>query len=296
MEIRVLRYFLTVVHEESITKAAERLHITQPTLSRQLAALEEETGVLLFHRGNKKIQLTNEGFLLKRRAEEILSLVAKTEAELATNDGQLEGRIVIGAGELAAMQHITDVMADFQKKHPRVQFDLHTSTTVVIKDLLDKGLIDIGLFLGQMDMEEYGHLLLDIPERWVILMHPEDPLTAKSAITREDLRGRSLCLPSRMSAQNDLAVWFGNEYSSINVACQTNLISNAAHFVRNRHLLAITLEGAIPLWDRNLIAYRPLAPALETNTALVWKRNQPFGRAAQAFIKELSCLKGMKMS
>ena len=155
MEIRVLRYFLTVVREESITKASEVLHITQPTLSRQLAQMEEDIGVKLFDRGTRKIKLTNEGILLRRRAEEILQLVDKTEKELVEQEEQVEGKISIGCGEIAAVQLLPKIIESFRRKYPRVTFDIFTATADLVKEQMEKGLLDIGLLLEPVDMEKY---------------------------------------------------------------------------------------------------------------------------------------------
>lgn len=154
MEIRVLRYFLTVVREESITKASEVLHITQPTLSRQLAQMEEDIGVKLFDRGTRKIKLTNEGILLRRRAEEILQLVDKTEKELVEQEEQVEGKISIGCGEIAAVQLLPKIIESFRRKYPRVTFDIFTATADLVKEQMEKGLLDIGLLLEPIEMEK----------------------------------------------------------------------------------------------------------------------------------------------
>ena len=164
MEIRVLRYFLTVAREEGINRAAEVLHITQPTLSRQLSQLEEEVGVKLFHRGAKKITLTNEGILLRRRAEEILSLVDRTQRELTLQDELVEGRIVIGGGELAAMQVLPEIIEKYREKYPLVTFDIFTGNADLVKEQMEKGLIDIGVLLEPIDIEKFE--LNKIAARW----------------------------------------------------------------------------------------------------------------------------------
>ncbi len=170
MEIRVLRYFLTVVREEGIDRAAEVLHITQPTLSRQLSQLEEELGVKLFHRGAKKITLTNEGILLRRRAEEILSLVDRTERELIEQDEFVEGRIAIGCGELTAVQVLPEIIESFRGKYPLVTYDIFTGNADLVKEQMEKGLIDIGVLLEPIDMEKFDFIRLTGKERWVVLM------------------------------------------------------------------------------------------------------------------------------
>lgn len=250
MEIRVLRYFLTVVREESITKASEVLHITQPTLSRQLSQMEEEIGVKLFHRGTRKISLTNEGILLRRRAEEILQLVDKTEKELAEQEEQVEGKISIGCGEIASVQLLSDLFRSFREKYPRVTFDLFTATADMVKEQMDKGLLDIGLLLEPVDIEKYDYIRLDIKENWVVLMRPDDPLAEKKSVTASDLASLPLILPRRISVKNELANWFGHYYDNLNVVFTSNLNTNGAIMVSNGLAYSIAIEGAISLCDR----------------------------------------------
>lgn len=165
MEIRVLHYFLTVVREESITKAAEVLHITQPTLSRQLSQMERELGVTLFHRGARRIALTDEGMLLRRRAEEILQLVDKTEQELLEQEEQIEGKITIGCGEMASVQLLPELLKSFSRRYPRVTYDIYTENADAVKEQMDKGLVDIGLLLEPIDIEKYGFIRMAVKEK-----------------------------------------------------------------------------------------------------------------------------------
>ena len=209
MEIRVLRYFLAVVQEEGINKAAEVLHVTQPTLSRQLSQLEEELGVKLFNRGARKITLTNEGILLRRRAEEILSLVDKTEQELVEQEKEVEGRINIGSGELAAVQLLPELISSFREKYPLVTYDLLTANADVVKEQMEKGLIDIGILMEPIDKDKFDFIRLKQKERWVVVMRPDDPLAEKEFVTAADLKGLPLILPRRMNVRNELMSWFG---------------------------------------------------------------------------------------
>lgn len=293
MEIRVLRYFLTVVREESITKASEVLHITQPTLSRQLSQMEEEVGVKLFERGPRKITLTNEGILLRRRAEEILQLVDKTQKELIEQDEQVEGKVSIGCGEIASVQLLPKLFKEFREKYPRVSFDIFTATADLVKEQMDKGLLDVGLLLEPVDMEKYDFIRLDMKENWVVLMRPDDPLTQKECVTAKDLSDLPLILPRRMSVQSELASWFGEYYGGINVVFTSNLCTNGAIMVSNGLAYSLVIEGAIPFWDESKIVYRPLRPALTTTSVLAWKRGQPFGLAATKFIEYTKCFLSM---
>ncbi len=290
MEIRVLRYFLTVVREESITKAAEVLHITQPTLSRQLAQMEEEIGVKLFDRGSRKIQLTNEGILLRRRAEEILQLVDQTEKELVEQEELVEGKISIGCGEIASVQLLPELFASFRRRYPRVSFDLFTATADLVKEQLDKGLLDIGLLLEPVDMEKYDFIRLNMKEKWVVLMRPDDPLAQRKVVTAKDLSSLPLILPRRIRVRSELASWFGEYYNKLNVAFTSNLNTNGAIMVSKGLGYSLVIEGSMPFWDKSKVTYRPLYPELTAASVLAWKRGQPFSLAAAKFIESIRCL------
>ncbi len=296
MEIRVLRYFLTVVREESITKASEVLHITQPTLSRQLAQMEEEIGVKLFDRGTRKIKLTSEGILLRRRAEEILQLVDKTEKELTEQEEQVEGKISIGCGEIASVQFFPELIDSFRQKYPRVTFDIFTATADLVKEQMDKGLLDIGLLLEPIDMEKYDFIRLHIKEKWVVLMRPDDPLSEKDAVTAKDLFPLPLILPRRMNVQSELASWFGSYYEKLNVVFTSNLNTNSAIMVSNGLAYSLVIEGAMLFWDKSKVTYRPLSPALHATSVLAWKRGEPFSLAATKFIEHIQCFLGIGKS
>lgn len=289
MEIRVLRYFLTVVREESITKAAQILHITQPTLSRQLAQMEEEVGVKLFERGARRITLTNEGILLRRRAEEILQLVEKAEKELTEQEEQVEGKVSVGCGEIASVQIVSDLIQSFREKYPRVSFDLFTANADLVKEQMDKGLLDIGLLLEPIDIEKYDFIRLNMKENWVVLMRPDDLLTQKETVTAEELSKYPLILPRRMSVQSELANWFGDYYDKLNIAFTSNFSTNAAIMVSRGAVCALVVEGAVPFWDQSKVTYRPLSPALTATSVLAWKRGQPFSLAATKFIEHMKC-------
>lgn len=285
MEIRVLRYFLTVVREGGINRAAEALHITQPTLSRQLSQLEEEVGVKLFHRGARRITLTNEGILLRRRAEEILSLVDRTEQELIEQEELVEGRIVIGCGELAAVQVLSEMIASFHEKYPLVSYDIFTANADLVKEQMEKGLIDIGVLLEPIDMEKFEFIRLTGKERWGVLMRSDDPLAKKEVVGAKDLENLPLILPRRTNVQNELSNWLGDSFQSAKVLFTSNLSTNGAIMVEKGLAYSIIIEGSVPYLDKEKIAYRPLYPELTANSVLAWKKQQPFGLAVRKFIE-----------
>ena len=284
METRLLRYFLTVAHEENITRAAEVLHITQPTLSRQLVQLEEETGVTLFIRGKRKITLTPEGMLLRRRAEEILSLVDKTEKELLQQDALVEGTISIGCGELNSVNLLAQIIKDFKALYPKVKFNLHTGNSDRLKEQLEQGLIDIALLLEPVSIEKYEFIRLKDCERWVVLMPPDDPLTAKSAISPQDLAGKNVFMVSRGTVRNEIASWFGSSFKDIIITGSGNLPANKAIMVKEGLGYALIIGSSITFWDEKYIAWRPLQPEMRTSSVIAWKRHQPHTPAVEKFI------------
>lgn len=296
MDIRILRYFLTVVREESITRAAEVLHITQPTLSRQLAQMEENLGTILFHRGTRKITLTNEGMLLRRRAEEILELVDKTERELAFQEEAVEGCVSIGCGELEAVHVLSGLCRSFSQKYGRVTYDLFTGTADQVKERMESGIADIGLLLEPIDIDKYDYIRLGIREQWVVLMRPDDPLAGKEFITAKDLAGQPVIMASRSRVQNEIRNWFGDYFKDLHILFKSNLPTNGAVMVQEGLAYSLMVRGIMDsLWDKEKICSRPLYPELSATTVLAWKRQQPFSRAAEKFIEHIKkqCLLSM---
>jgi DNA-binding transcriptional LysR family regulator len=285
VEIRVLRYFLTVVREENISKAADVLHITQPTLSRQLARLEEELGTQLFCRGSRKITLTGEGMLLRRRAEEILELMDKTSQEILASEEEISGTITIGAGELAAVQIMVELCGSFQKKYPHVKFEFYTATADQVKERMERGLVDIGLLLEPVDMDRFEFIRLDSKENWVVLMRPDSFLAGKKGVTPKDLVGLPLLLPSRLNVQSEVANWFGDEFVNLDIRYTGNLSTNSAVLVQKGYAYAVVIEGSVVFWNPELIVAKPFSPALTATTAFAWRRNQPFPKATEKFIE-----------
>lgn len=291
MEIRVLKYFITVVEEEGISRAADVLHITQPTLSRQLAALESEMGVKLFERGSRKLTLTTEGLLLKRRAQEILSLVNKTEKELTEQEKLVEGKITIGCGELDAIKTLSKIMKDYHDYYPLVEFDMFTANADVVKDQMEKGLVDIGVLLEPIDMEKFDFVRLKDKEEWVVLMRADDELAGKSAVAAKDLEGRDVILPRRENVKNEVANWFGSSYDKINVVAASNLSTNSAIMVENGFGYSILIKGSVPHIDEERIVVRDFSPRLTTTSVFAWKKNQTMSLATRKFIEAIHAFK-----
>lgn len=293
MEIRVLRYFLTVVREESISRAAEVLHITQPTLSRQLAQMEEEVGVKLFDRGTRKISLTDEGMLLRRRAEEIIDLSDKTIRELLTREEQVEGVVSIGGGELGAMEQVVELCGTFQRKYPRVRFDIYTATADVVKERVERGNLDIGILLEPIDMEKFEYIRFAGREQWVVLMRKNDPLAQFDTIHAEQLESLPLILPRRLNVRSELANWFGDRFAQLNIAYTGNLTTNTALIVQKGYGYAIVVDGSLPFGERADVVSRPLSPSLSASVVFAWKREQPLTTVTKKFIEHAKCFLGI---
>lgn len=288
MDLRVLRYFLIVAREQSFTKAAQQLHITQPTLSRQLAALEEELGTALFDRSGRSITLTEEGLLLKRRALEITDLEDKIVDEFRNNDDTIDGRITIGCGEFAAVETLAQICRKYRAKYPMVQIVLHTGTADHILDMMNKGLVDIGLFLEPVSTENLEYIRIKDSDQWVVSMKPDDPLAQKEFVIKEDLLVRPLILPERLSIQSELANWFGNDFEKLNISFTSNLGTNAGVMAMQGLGYPVSIEGAAKYWRKDLLVQRKLYPEIKSSTVIAWRRNIPYGRAAQMLIREIN--------
>ena len=288
MELRLLRYFLTVAKEQSFTKAAEQLHITQPTLSRQMAAFEEELGVTLFIRSGKKISLTEEGILLKRRALEILNLEEKTLEELKGKEDVVEGNITIGCGEFAAVETLAKICKTYKEKYPLVQIVLHTATADAVYEMMNKGLVDIALFMEPVDTEGLDYIRITDCDHWCVGMRPDDPLAEKEFIRKEDLIGKPLILPERVNVQSELANWFGKDFSKLQIAFTSNLGTNAGVMAANGLGYPISIEGAAKYWREDILVQRRISPEITTSTVIAWRRNIPYSLAVRKMIEEIN--------
>ena len=288
MELRVLRYFLTVAKEQSFTKAAEQLHITQPTLSRQISGLEEELETVLFNRNGRNITLTDEGLLLKRRALEIIDLEDKIVDEFKENEDVVDGVITIGCGEFAAVETLAKIIKGYKRKYPMVQIALHTGTADNVLEMMNKGLIDIGLFLEPTNTENLDYIRIKDSDWWVVGMRPDDPLAEKEYITKEDLLNLPLILPERYSVQSELANWFGKDFEKLNIAFTSNLGTNAGVMAINGLGYPVSIRGAAKYWRDDLIVQKKLYPEMKSSTVIAWRRNIPYSKAIKLFIEEIN--------
>lgn len=288
MELRLLRYFLTVAAEENITHAAEMLHITQPTLSRQIAQLESELGVRLFERKNHRVVLTEEGLVLRRRAREIVELVSITEDEIAHYDTGLEGNIRIGCGETVNVDFISQAICEFRREYTHVTFTIYTAIADDVKDRMNQGLLDFGLLMGPTDVSHFNFIQLPYKEETFVLMLRDDPLATLTCITPKDLAGQPIILAQRESVQNSVRNWLGKYYSQTNVVATINLSRfNSSSLVRTGVGKHITVVGQN---DDPALCTIPLRPKLIQQSVLAWKKDANLSRPVQLFAEFVQSL------
>ena len=291
MEIRVLRYFLAVAREGNITSAANFLHMTQPTLSRQIRDLEEELGSKLLIRKSHRVVLTTEGMRFRKRAEEIISMVDKTEAEFSAVKDSVSGDIYIGNRETMAMSRIADVACRLRREYPGIRYHLHSGNSQDVTERLDKGLLDFGILIQPADISKYDCLELPDKDVWGVIMPKDSPLAAKELIRRTDLLdvplicSRQVISPNRF--ENGFARWFGDYFDRLDIVTTYNLMYNAAIMVRAGMGYAITLDGLADTSDSSPLCFRPLSPRLEAGLNIVWKKYQVFSPAAEMFLTRL---------
>lgn len=281
MELRVLNYFLAIAREENFTRAAQQLHVTQPTLSRQIADLEQELGVKLFIRSNHNIILTEDGMILKRRAQEILSLADKTKRDFLQKDEVLSGTISIGSGEFRSTEYLAKIIAEFRKKYPNVKYEIYSGNANNIRDYIERGLLDIGLMSEPIDMRKYNFVNMPIKEQWGLFAPVDSPLSEKESISPEDLKGMSIVTATGDFNQSRIGKWLGDCREQVEIAATANLPYNEAVLVKEN--IGVMLSINLNCTYENL-RFIPLRPALEVSTALAWKKEQIFSATTSAFI------------
>ncbi len=287
MELRELKYFLAVAREQSISKEAETLFVTQPNLSRQMQNLEKEIGQQLFIRGAKKITLTEAGRLLRKRAEEIIDLYHKTEKELNVPITDVSGDIYIGGGESYALQSIAKIIHNVQDEFPNVKFHLFSGDSTIISERLDKGLIDFGIFIEPFDLSKYEHLRLPLYDIWGVLMRKDSPLAEKEYITPEDLWDKPLIRSRQSLGKNKVSDWFLKSSEELNIVATGNLLYNMSLLVEENVGYAVTLDKIINTTGNSNLCFKPLYPELISHLDIAWKKYQVFPKCAEIFLKRL---------
>lgn len=291
MEIRVLRYFLAIAREGSITNAANFLHVTQPTLSRQIRDLEEELGQKLFIRGSHSMTLTPEGMILRKRAEEIISMVDKTEAEFNSMENMVSGDIYIGSGETDVIKLVAKIAYELRVSYPGIHYHLYSGNSEDVTERLDKGLLDFGILIQPADISKYDYINLPARDTWGVIMRRDSPLAEKEVIRKEDLLGVPLiCSRQAISGErrgNEFAEWFGEDFDRLDIVTTFNLIYNAAIMVEAGIGYALTIDRIVNTAESSNLCFRPLEPRLDSGLNVIWKKYQVFSSAAELFLNKL---------
>ena len=286
MELLQMKYFLAVVREESISKAADFLFITQPSLTRQIQSMEKEVGQPLFVRGGRKMLLTEAGILLRKRAEEILALYEKAESEWLNPHENVSGDLHIGGGETYGMTILMDIYGEMRKKYPNIKIHIHSGDMADVCERLDKGLIDFGLLSQPADLTKYENIRLPFVDTWGLLMHKEHHLAQKEYIVPEDLSGVPLIQSRHSLPKSNLTEWY-KSVDNIEIVGTYNLLNNAAFMAMKKIGCVLCFDKLVNTTGESNLAFRPLCPPVEFALDVVWKKYQVFSKAAQIFLKYL---------
>lgn len=293
MELRVLGYFLAVAREQSIIHAAESLHLSQPTLSTQIRNMEDELGKQLLIRGTKgsrKVTLTEEGMILKKRAEEILNLVEKTEKEITQSDNVIVGDVYIGTGETDAVRLLAKAAKELQETYPGIHYHISSGNAEFVLDQLDKGLVDFGVVFGDVDSAKYNALKMPVRDTWGVLMRRDSILAEKQAVSPKDLWDKPLIVSHQRNQDGQFHSWLNGNISKLNVVATYNLLFNASLLVDEGLGYAIGLDKIINTGENSRLCFRPLEPAVEAEMHIIWKKYQIFSKAAEQFMIKLKKL------
>ncbi len=286
MELRVLRYFLEIAREENMSRAAERLHVSQPTLSKQMKDLEAELGKKLFRRGSTSLRLTDEGMLLRKRAEDILNMVDKTADEFKSLGEITGGEVYIGCAESYQIRYLADMIKSFREQYPLLKYHIMSGDTVQVAERLDRGLLDFAVIVEPPNLQKYNYIEMPSCDTWGVIMRKDSPLAVKAEITVEDLIGLPL-LSSPQSIASDFPRWCGEKLDALTFVGTVNLYYNGSIFVRAGDAYLLTFDKLANLGDDSELCFRPLAPKLETRMYLIWKKYQVFSPIAERLLDEI---------
>ncbi len=291
MEIRVLRYFLAVAKAGSITGAANYLHLTQPTLSRQLQDLERELGQKLFVRTNHNVFLTPEGMILRKRAEEILDMVEKTENEFLSLKSDIAGEIYIGCGETNVIKYVADVINEIRQSHPGIIFNIYSGIFEDVVEKIDNGLLDFGIVMHPADLAKYNVINLPDKDVWGLVMKNDSKFAKNEFVTFEDLENIPLILPRRIFKKqtqgNEFFKWFNKKKNKLNIAATNTLFYNAAIMVEQGVGNLFTLNNLANTSKTGNLCFRPIKPAMEAKWDVIWKKYQIFSPVSKLFLEKL---------
>ena len=287
MELREYRYFLAVAKEESITKASELLHISQPGLSKVIMNIEQNLGKKLFIRKNRKISLTEDGILLKKRAQEIIELDDKIETEFMNNDNSISGDIFIGGGETEGIRLLAKVIKKLNNNYPNIHYHFFSGNSDDVTEKLDSGLLDFGILIEPVDIKKYDSLRLPSFDSWGILMRKDSPLAKLETIEPKDLTGLPLICSRQPLVKDEISSWSGINFENLNIIATYNLIYNASLLVEEGLGYALCLDKLINTSGNSNLCFKPLKNSYKANSILVWKKYQIFSKASQEFLKEV---------
>ncbi|MBR3023498.1 MAG: LysR family transcriptional regulator [Oscillospiraceae bacterium] len=286
MDIRVLKYFLAVAREQSFSTAAERLFLSQPTLSRQLKELEDELGKTLLVRSNKGVTLTEEGIILRKRAEEIVDLMDKTEQEVRQSNDSVSGTVYIGAGETYAIKLIADTAHHLKADYPGIHYSFFSGNGTDVMEKLERGLMDFGLIFGNIDRTRYEAIEIPLHDTWGVLMRQDEPLAKKASLTIADVSGLDLIIPRQPNHSTMLSEMIAEQAPDANIVAEYNLIYNASVMVGEGIGCAIALDRLINVSGDSKLCFRPFEPPMEAVCSFIWKRYSVFTKAAGIFLEQ----------
>ncbi|OTO27622.1 MULTISPECIES: LysR family transcriptional regulator [unclassified Enterococcus] len=287
MELKNLTTFLAVAEKETISAAAKHLHLSQPSLSRQLMELEKELGVTLFTRGNRKITLTEDGLLFRKRAEEIVELLEKTRSEFLSPRDTIAGNVSIGAGETYVIQLLGAIIKEIQAEYPNIKFHFYSGNADEVKERLDKGLLDFGVVISPADVKKYHSLRLPAKDTWGVLMRKDSPLALKEVITPKDLWDVPLITSRQSLVSSELSKWLKKDLKKLTVVATYNLVYNASKLVEEGVGYGLTLDKLVNFAPDSQLCFRELSPALESNLDVIWKNTQVFSKASGLFLERM---------
>jgi len=285
MDIRVLKYFLAVAREGNITKAADILHVTQPTLSRQLMDLEYELGTELLLRGKRQVILTSSGILFQQRAQEIVTLLDKTQRDIAEHNNVVEGAVSIGSVETTASLLLPDALEAFHSLYPKVQYQIYTGDGDYIRDKIDSGIVDAGILLEPVEIAKYEFVPLPFKDIWGVLMRKNDPLSKKNSLRVSDIIGLPFFLSHRRIVTDEIEGWFGKMANKLNILGYHNLLTNTTLLIERGLCYSITVQGAFSIRPNANLRFVPLSPERKAGHVMAWKKNRVFGQATSLFLE-----------
>ena len=289
MEIRFLRYFIQIAREGSMTRAAEYLHVSQPALSKQMKELEKQLGKKLFRRGSSSVSLTDEGMLLRRRAEDLLAMADKIENEFKALDEITGGDIYIGCAESYLIKYLTYAVKKLNGQYSNIHYHITSGDTQQVTERLDRGLLDFAFIVEPPDLSKYNYLEVPEQDTWGILMRKDCPLAEKSQIGIDDILPYPVFC-SEQAAKVDLPRWCGENIDQLNVMATFNLTGNAAIFVKEGLGIALTFDKLVEINDEGNLCFRPITPVLQTKMYVIWKKYQVFTPVAQLMLEQLNSI------